>query len=63
MKEPLENGRRFPFTLSRRNICVEKIIKETGVDKWTAEVAYRISTSGLVGRYSVDDTKSGKKMP
>ena len=54
-KQKLEGSRSFPFTIVRRDRCVERIMAETGCDKWTATIAYRIATAGLQGRYSVDD--------
>lgn len=59
MKQKLEGSRNFPFTIVRRDRCVERIMNETGCDKWTATIAYRISTAGLQGTHKVteDDRK------
>ena len=56
-KQKLEGNRRWPFTIDRRDRCVERIMQETGCDKWTAEIAYRISTLGLIGERAVRDDK------
>ena len=58
-KQKLEGSRSFPFTIVRRDRCVERIMNETGCDKWTATIAYRISTAGLQGTHKVteDDRK------
>jgi hypothetical protein len=52
-KQKLEGSRSWPFTIIRRDRCVEKIMKETGCDKWTATIAYRIATAGLQGAHKV----------
>ena len=54
-KQKLEGSRSWPFTIVRRDRCVEKIMKETGCDKWTATIAYRISTAGLQGQRIVEE--------
>lgn len=53
--ERTEVGRRPPFTVQRRDRCVQRIIKETGIDQWQAEIAYRISTANLTGNRSVKE--------
>ena len=59
-KQKLEGSRSWPFTIVRRDRCVEKIMQETGCDKWTATIAYRIATAGLQGAHKVveDDRES-----
>ena len=58
-KQKLEGSRSWPFTISRRDRCVERIMKETGCDRWTATIAYRIATAGLNGeRRCKDDRQS-----
>lgn len=52
-KQKLEGSRSWPFTIVRRDRCVERIMKETGCDKWTATIAYRIATAGLQGAKKV----------
>lgn len=54
-KQKLEGNRPFPFTLDRRDRCVARIMDETGIDKWQAEIAYRIATANLTGKRSVTD--------
>ena len=54
-KQKLEGSRSWPFTIVRRDRCVEKIMNETGCDKWTATIAYRISTAGLQGAHKVEE--------
>lgn len=53
-RQRLEGNRPFPFTIDRRDRCVQRIMQETGVDKWQAEIAYRISTANLTGKRSVE---------
>ena len=55
-KQKLEGSRAWPFTINRRDRCVEKIMQETGCDKWTATIAYRISTAGVKGIHTVEET-------
>ena len=52
-KDPhkFEGNRSTAFTIERRDRCVEKIMAETGCDRWTATIAYRISTAGLHSKY------------
>lgn len=50
-----EIGRGEPFTVDRRDRCVKRIMDETGIDKWQAEIAYRIATLNLTGKRSVTD--------
>ena len=45
--ELLEDRRPYPFTVKRRNRCVQRIMEETGIGKYEAEIAYRIATLGL----------------
>ena len=52
----LEGSRAWPFTINRRDRCVERIMDETGCDKWTATIAYRIATAGIKGAYKVEET-------
>ena len=54
-KQKLEGSRSWPFTIVRRDRCVERIMQETGCDKWTATIAYRIATAGLQGAKKVVD--------
>ena len=49
----LEGNRSAPFTIARRDRCVKRIIEETGINEYQATIAYRISTSGLVGNARV----------
>ena len=46
-KQKLEGNRAWPFTINRRDRCVERIMEETGIGKYEAEIAYRIATLGL----------------
>ena len=55
--ELLEDRRPWPFTVKRRDRCVERIMTETGCDKWTAEIAYRIATIGLSVKGDVEGTE------
>lgn len=55
-KQMLEGSRSWPFTIARRDRCVEKIMKETGCDMWTATIAYRIATAGLQGTHKVEES-------
>ena len=55
-KQKLEGNRSWPFTINRRDRCVKRIMEETGVGKYEAEIAYRIATSGLVGKREVEDS-------
>lgn len=54
-KQKLEGSRSWPFTIVRRDRCVERIMQETGCDKWTATIAYRIATAGLQGAKKVTE--------
>ena len=58
-KQKLEGNRAWPFTIDRRDRCVKRIMEETGIGKYEAEIAYRIATSGLSGRREVED-KNGE---
>lgn len=58
-KQKLEGNRAWPFTIDRRDRCVKRIMEETGIGKYEAEIAYRIATSGLVGKREVED-KNGE---
>ena len=58
-KQKLEGYRAWPFTIDRRDRCVKRIMEETGIGKYEAEIAYRIATSGLVGKREVED-KNGE---
>ena len=57
-KQKLEGSRSWPFTIVRRDRCVERIMQETGCDKWTATIAYRISTAGLQGVKKVTEVEN-----
>ena len=46
-KQKLEGNRAWPFTIDRRDRCVKRIMEETGIGKYEAEIAYRIATLGL----------------
>ena len=59
-KQKLEGNRAWPFTINRRDRCVERIMEETGIGKYEAEIEYRISTMGLVGERSVMEGNYGK---
>lgn len=54
-KQKLEQNRSWPFTVNRRDRCVKRIMEETGIGKYEAEIAYRISTVGLVGERTVKE--------
>ena len=54
-KQKLEGNRSWPFTIDRRNRCVKRIMKETGIGQYEAEIAYRIATCGLTGSREVED--------
>ena len=56
-KQKLEGNRSWPFTVQRRDRCVERIMKETGIGRYEAEIAYRISTIGLVGQRTVEEVE------
>lgn len=58
--ELLEDRRPWPFTVNRRDRCVKRIMEETGIGKYEAEIAYRISTMGLVGERNVTEGNDGK---
>ena len=47
----------MPFTIKRRDRLVRRIMDETGIGKYEAEIAYRIATSGLVGKALVEEKK------
>ena len=51
----LEGNRVPPFTKARRDRCVKRIVDETGIGEYEATIAYRIATSGLVGRCKVEE--------
>ena len=55
--ELLEDRRPWPFTVKRRDRCVQRIMEETGIGKYEAEIAYRISTMGLVGQRTVEEVE------
>ena len=56
-KQKLEGNRAWPFTIDRRDRCVKRIMEETGIGKYEAEIAYRISTVGLVGQRTVEEVE------
>lgn len=58
-KQKLEGNRAWPFTIDRRDRCVKRIMEETGIGKYEAEIAYRIATNGLSGRREVEE-ENGK---
>lgn len=58
--ELLEDRRPWPFTVKRRDRCVKRIMEETGIGRYEAEIAYRISTMGLVGERAVLEENYGK---
>ena len=58
-RQKLEGNRPFPFTIDRRDRCVQRIMEETGINKWQAEIAYRIATANLIGKRSVTDNGNG----
>ena len=55
--QKLEGNRAWPFTINRRDRCVKRIMEETGIGKYEAEIAYRISTMGLVGQRTVEEVE------
>ena len=55
-KQKLEGNRAWPFMINRRDRCVKRIMEETGIGRYEAEIAYRIATSGLVGKREVEDS-------
>ena len=59
-KQKLEGNRSWPFTIDRRDRCVKRIMEETGIGRYEAEIAYRISTMGLVGERNVTEGNDGK---
>ena len=59
-KQKLEGNRSWPFTINRRDRCVQRIMEETGIGKYEAEIAYRISTMGLVGERNVTEGNDGE---
>ena len=56
-KQKLEGNRSWPFTIDRRDRCVNRIMEETGIGRYEAEIAYRISTIGLVGPRTVEEVE------
>ncbi len=64
VKDPyhkLEGNRAWPFTIERRDKCVKKIMLETGIGEYEATIAYRIATSGLLGKASVTEANTNDK--
>ena len=59
-KQKLEGNRSWPFTIDRRDRCVKRIMEETGIGRYEEEIAYRISTMGLVGERAVMEENYGK---
>ena len=57
IEDKLEGNRSMPFTIKRRDKLVRRIMDETGIGKYEAEIAYRIATSGLVGKALVEEQK------
>ena len=55
--QKLEGNRSWPFTIQRRDRCVKRIMEETGISRYEAEIAYRISTIGLVGQRTVEEVE------
>ena len=60
-KQKLEGNRAWPFTINRRDRCVKRIMEETGIGKYEAEIAYRISTVGLIGNHAVSEVSEDGK--
>ena len=61
VKDPfheLEGNRAAPFTKKRRDRCVQRIMKETGIGEYEATIAYRIATCGLVGAHRVEEVEN-----
>ena len=55
----LKQGRKwYCENCDRRDRCVERIMQETGCDKWTATIAYRIATAGLQGVKKVTEVEA-----
>ncbi len=54
----LEQNRSFPFTIKRRDKLVARIMEETGIGKYEATIAYRIATSGLIGKAIVTEERT-----
>ena len=59
-KQKLEGNRAWPFTINRRDRCVQRMMEETGIGKYEEERAYRISTMGLVGERNVTEGNDGE---
>ena len=57
IENKLEGNRSMPFTIQRRDRLVKRIIEETGIGEYEATIAYRIATSGLVGKALVEEKK------
>lgn len=58
--EQLEQNRAYPFTQKRKIKLVNRIMEETGIGKYEAEIAYRIATSGLIGKYRVTEENANE---
>ena len=59
-KQKLEGNRTWPFTVQRRDRCVKRIVKETGIGEYEATIAYRIATAGLSGKRGVEEQDADK---
>lgn len=58
--ELLEDRRPWPFTVKRRERCVQRIMDETGIGKYEAEIAYRIATCGLSCKSGSEEANDGE---
>jgi hypothetical protein len=56
-KQKLEGNRVWPFTIARRDRLVKRIMEETGIGEYEATIAYRIATSGLLGKAIVTEVR------
>lgn len=56
-RQKLEGNRVWPFTIARRDRLVKRIMEETGIGEYEATIAYRIATSGLLGKAIVTEVR------
>lgn len=56
-RQKLEGNRSWPFTIARRDRLVKRIMEETGIGEYEATIAYRIATSGLLGKATVAEVR------
>lgn len=56
-RQKLEGNRSWPFTIERRDRLVKRIMEETGIGEYEATIAYRIATSGLLGKAIVTEVR------